>query len=630
MRSVENKQVENFVRNFAIEKLESSKLFTSVYGKRFAKQQMEENVKSVQVESEKSKDYMKYNLADKSIYLLIGKGENLEVNLNDLKKNNEVLFVILHECIHAILRNKKGTGLLEIYENETELGRGLNEGLTNWIADKTSKLGLYINEIEDNIIRELELAIGPKKVMSLGKGNIKKNGTKLLGMTKTEMVEFCKKIDLVYFLKLDIQQYSKIKTILEKSDTTSEQKNSELEKLKENFTAKEILEKKFPKYMKKYGKGTTIEDKLEFAKRMEKDLTETQNEVKESIQISIFNKYFKKEFYENLKNKSFPDKSFDKFNKLYKLFINIMGYSILLEQKNNELTKFLQDLDTLKDRIASEKILKVEKSISKGKFSTKKFIKYSEKIKELGMKNLGDYCRYIAKRLYPERSEDAEYLLKALAIKEKLNQIDNYSVLSIEGKNGQETVILKDGRICNLFMDNKGKNMRANDKISGNFIDNFDFSTKLGEDSQKIIKQFLELKEKISKDDENAEISIHDRLILVKSNGKRQLYKIEDGEINSVKVDPRGPLKIEFQDKRNRKLPVAFNANFINSIRTNLTNVFTGKNIESKTRITSSSKEDFYKKYKVDGLSQNERISYSDDVKNIEISRNENKDEQQR
>ena len=299
MRSVENKQVENFVRNFAIEKLESSKLFTSVYGKRFAKQQMEENVKSVQVESEKSKDYMKYNLADKSIYLLIGKGENLEVNLNDLKKNNEVLFVILHECIHAILRNKKGTGLLEIYENETELGRGLNEGLTNWIADKTSKLGLYINEIEDNIIRELELAIGPKKVMSLGKGNIKKNGTKLLGMTKTEMVEFCKKIDLVYFLKLDIQQYSKIKTILEKSDTTSEQKNSELEKLKENFTAKEILEKKFPKYMKKYGKGTTIEDKLEFAKRMEKDLTETQNEVKESIQISIFNKYFKKEFYEN-------------------------------------------------------------------------------------------------------------------------------------------------------------------------------------------------------------------------------------------------------------------------------------------------------------------------------------------
>lgn len=86
--------------------------------------------------------------------------------------------------IHFLLRrNEYCTGIIKKIEADTTegkeewiVGRGLNEGLTDWIAEKcglSNELSSY-NDLT-NIIKKIELALGTKRVLKLGKSeNIEK------------------------------------------------------------------------------------------------------------------------------------------------------------------------------------------------------------------------------------------------------------------------------------------------------------------------------------------------------------------------------------------------------------------------------------------------------------------------
>lgn len=71
---------------------------------------------------------------------------------------------------------------------EVEIGRGLNEGLTNWIVRKT---GLPTNGYRTltNFMEELELAIGEDNVMEMGKGNLCERIPKLLKIDYDECLK---------------------------------------------------------------------------------------------------------------------------------------------------------------------------------------------------------------------------------------------------------------------------------------------------------------------------------------------------------------------------------------------------------------------------------------------------------
>lgn len=94
--------------------------------------------------------------------------------------------------------------------------------------------------------------------MRLGKGDIKKNVSKQLGMSKEQTLAFLAKTDMIDMLELQIYKLN------------TENKDSE-----------------------------TLREKLE--------------NIVEDLESTIFEKYFQKDFYEMISKKSISDKEFDRF-----------------------------------------------------------------------------------------------------------------------------------------------------------------------------------------------------------------------------------------------------------------------------------------------------------------------------
>ena len=139
-----------------------------------------------------------YCNSDKKEVTICSSGEEGQLlSQKDILKNKDLQETVLHEYIHAILARslvecKKygligGTGILERYKNG-ELGRGLNEGFTEWMCEKTgfkpNAYGIHVDEI-----KLLEAAIGTEKVMELGKGNIRERFPKIMDMSYDDITE---------------------------------------------------------------------------------------------------------------------------------------------------------------------------------------------------------------------------------------------------------------------------------------------------------------------------------------------------------------------------------------------------------------------------------------------------------
>lgn len=112
-------------------------------------------------------------------YDFIGKKINLYLGENVTQEeitNNKNISTIIHEAVHALLRNRYGTGMLFIKPvideglqkihtpkaDFPEIGRGLNEGFTNWVVQQSGlETNSYVNLTE--IISIIYTCIGAEK-----------------------------------------------------------------------------------------------------------------------------------------------------------------------------------------------------------------------------------------------------------------------------------------------------------------------------------------------------------------------------------------------------------------------------------------------------------------------------------
>ena len=173
MSRVENPNLEKFIKNFVVNALEDCNDFVKVYKKGFARRKIEDNVKHVF-----SNEYSKTNLgyhksSESSITICSSKKDEPLLTPKDVCNDEYKLTTILHESIHAILTKDEqyckkhdivsGSGMFEICKTG-ESGRGLNEGLTNWICRDAGHYTITYPELT-NLVFELELAIGTEKVI---------------------------------------------------------------------------------------------------------------------------------------------------------------------------------------------------------------------------------------------------------------------------------------------------------------------------------------------------------------------------------------------------------------------------------------------------------------------------------
>ena len=193
---MENEEIRQYLIDFVEKTLNECEAFTRVYGKEFVRKRLETNLEKVYVDiSSSNSNTARYDIEKSCITFFLSNSSTETVTIADIESNRKLQHMILHEPIHAIFRRTKeeckafgiedGTGTLEIYNNGQELGRGLNEGLTEWICQKAG-YGALSYVAEQNIIKILELAIGENAVMQLAKGDIKGNIAQLLQMTEEE------------------------------------------------------------------------------------------------------------------------------------------------------------------------------------------------------------------------------------------------------------------------------------------------------------------------------------------------------------------------------------------------------------------------------------------------------------
>jgi len=193
---MENEEIRQYLIDFVEKVLNECEVFSRVYGKDFVRKQLDLNLDKVITNV-----YVKgncrglYNPKMKAIALFSEKEDSPPLTIADIEKDEILKHNILHEAIHAIFRKSEeqckelgvrfATGTDEMYLDGTGLGRGLNEGLTEWICQKAGyKCTTYMTE--NNIVRMLELAIGEENVMKLANGNIKDNVSQILGLDETE------------------------------------------------------------------------------------------------------------------------------------------------------------------------------------------------------------------------------------------------------------------------------------------------------------------------------------------------------------------------------------------------------------------------------------------------------------
>lgn len=200
---MKNEEIKQYLINFVEKTLNECELFKKVYGEDFVRKKLETNLEKVYINiSNCNTNTALYDMENSNITIF----SNKPLDIFDIENNKKLKHLILHESIHAIFRRTReecekfgiedGTGVLE-FQNNQEIGRGFNEGLTEWICQKAG-YGQQAYMAEKNIIRLLELAIGEDAVMQLANGDIKGNVARLLKMSKIECLQMVALVDNVY------------------------------------------------------------------------------------------------------------------------------------------------------------------------------------------------------------------------------------------------------------------------------------------------------------------------------------------------------------------------------------------------------------------------------------------------
>ena len=222
-----NQEIKQYLINFVEKTLNECELFKKVYGEDFVRKKLETNLEKVYINiSNCNSDTALYDMENSSITIF----SNKPLDIFDIENNKKLKHLMLHEAIHAIFRRTReecekidiedGTGVLE-FQNNQEIGRGFNEGLTEWICQKAG-YGQQAYMAEKNIIRILELAVGEDAVMQLANGDIKGNVAQLLKMSKVECLQMIALVDNVY--------QNEEKTSMEKHTILDNKSKEELDK----------------------------------------------------------------------------------------------------------------------------------------------------------------------------------------------------------------------------------------------------------------------------------------------------------------------------------------------------------------------------------------------------------------
>ena len=543
---VENPELKPQIEAFVIETLENCKLFVDTYGRGFAAKRLATNFKTVFTDELNKKARGQYALGTSGIMTLFMEGIKGNLLTFEDIKNKDDLQTVLHESIHAIFNKtpkeckdagiRMGSGIHELYE-DTELGRGLNEGFTNWVCDKAGFKTMSYPTLT-NLINILEMAIGPEKVMQFGKGNITKNISNLLGMTPTDCQTFLSYADQIYNYEDKATDYSNLASILRRKTVFENEKAKtpeltmddslaeELQSLQNNFEYTNLLNNLYyMTFVQENNLKPELEgSKLKYFEHQKEFFQGKAKEMDHTIKGEILSKYFMKELGEVVNTGNSTVEQYKRYSKLSNL---LYTYG---EIKDQTMVTFKENFGILRKQFYDRAENDIKNALKNGTLTPEKITQYRDATFEGNQYDPSDFNTMLAKIMLPENPYAYEALFRTISCQNMIPELFNYRILELEGSKGQKT---------NLFFDTKNgvhfaryiaspKTFLASSEIEDK-EHLFDMTLNELQSIQEIVNNFLMLKDEICQRNPNTHLQIVEGVVVSTEEGKSPSFYVLDG-----------------------------------------------------------------------------------------------------
>ena len=627
-----NEELRHFVYEFVPEKLNSNEAFVKVFGKNFAAKKIRDSILSVYTnEPQMGKTYAGYHYGvDKSITLLRSGKDGALLSVDDVSNDTDLQEILVHEAVHAILNrtNKEcrkygiedGTGIMQsqldpVYYYRSEIGRGLNEGLTEWFCEKAGFKTLAYPELT-NYIRLLEKFVGTEKVMELGKGDVFGRFPKILGISKDEVVSLLTLADDLYVRNSNLSKMRLVSHALDShirpSDYLDEETIKKQEEEFETFKSAYERDRKTDDY-KDFITKKNLPDSLEtLAKYYDEQIIKPMEKGKtasilnfESVALQTF---FGKETEQIFNEDPVSEQSYKKLVEVYKVLntdikylddefldINPPPFVISFMQKFQEKQK---GFSTYMAAVQTEKL-------KDGTFTLADFAE-TEKIVKLGDKNSYD------RKFLTDFANSVNPGFK--------NEITEVMTIATDAYNSSESKALLDmlSSVRLLKVKSKDPNLQISSSIiygKDNIFNRYNYSDqKIGKDSKEDVEldftagmnneievatnNLEAFRKKLFIEKPDARIHISSRNIVVENGNDLSFYTIHDGKMVPMEVTEEFDMeyKIGEQIKQPTDLQLYSNkkpsalSNFINGIKKGINN-FINRNKEGNINYKKSLEE---------------------------------------
>lgn len=645
---MENKKTLREIRKTAYEQLCKSDVLVKKYSKIGLKTLLHKGIKNVNLEARaiNGKGAGAYSCEDRLLTIFYNQGEK-KPTINTIKK--ELYETLIHEAIHATLRNYRGTGLDRLMigkeipggalDNQRfeVIGVGFNEGYTNWILETTGLTATSYDFLTE-INRQIALCIGQDRMISFSSGSHNEL-FRQLNMSKIEGTQFLRMLDEIYYAEdleremFELQEYLEdVISYLTNDENRTEEWLQELESQKQALRkntiykclfSEEIQEKLDDLYGEEYDGIDTSADRLEIYKKLLEKLN-TEYIEQEDEKISIIAGLVEDKILQKLVIKIMDDPETPE--DMYRLLrVLDSGRDILsIYDSNSEL---LDDL--LKD--ATEKLSpfmkkiynEIEQMLQKGKITGHDLEKQCNNIIDLiGKDRFEDSFRirnslagHIAKSTanIDENRAMINYIIK-------YNLYDQAAALSVQKTKSGTYIIFCNGVIDGII-DEKGHSGRLFQDDDVEYSDNTDFS-KL----EMVKSRFYKYKMKQNTYSNLYEIG---KIFIYENNEHYEFFDIIDGENPTVKraeLLTQEPIRSIFEEEKNvTTLPVYSENSIFARIRAQFAKII-GREKVSSSKIQEDIQNDVRKQLinsvrVVLDKKKDKTINYNDHVPKVEKDR---------
>lgn len=571
---VENPEIKPQIEAFVIETLENCKLFVDTYGRGFAAKRLAANFKTVFTDELNKKARGQYSLGTSGIMTLFMEGKNGNLLTFENIKDKEDLQTVLHEAVHAIFNKtpkecrdagiRLGSGIHELYQ-DTELGRGLNEGFTNWVCDKAGFKTMSYPTLT-NLVNILEMAIGPEKLMKFGKGNISKNLSKLLGMTPTDCQTFLSYADQIYNYEDKATDYSNLASALRRKSvfesekarnpglTMDESLTEDLEALQNTFEYTNLLNNlQYMTFVQEHNLKPDLEgSKLKYFEHQQKFFSDKAKEMDQTMKGEILSKYFMQELTEAVASGTCTTEQYKKYSQLSNL-LHTYG-----EIKDPTMLAFKENFGALRKQFYDRAENDIRNALKNGTLTPEKIAKYRDATFDGNQYDPSDFNTMLAKIMLPENPNAYEDLFRTISCQNMIPELFDYRILELEGSNGKRS---------NFFFDTKNgvhfaryisspKTFLANSQIEDK-DDLFDMTLSGLQSMQEIVNNFLVLKDEICQNNPNTRLQIVENVVVSTVDGEEPTFYLLNGNNwSQAKVNEYVPQNVSERSSKARTLQI--------------------------------------------------------------------------